>query len=269
MLRVPQVYIEEGDASLNMRDIDKYTLDYNVENFEDYQIIYRRRTILKYIHEYKAKKILEIGCGMVPLFQYIDDSAYETYTIVEPSPLFCENAKRLSKVCSGKISCINGYFGDPKVSNELKGKEYDFIICASLLHEIEDVDNFCGRLFETASDNTVLHINVPNADSMHRDIAKCMGIIKDNCQLTERNIRYQQSRVFTKETLIDLLISSGFEILNSGTQFIKPFTHDQMFKMLESGIISERVLDGLYYLSELPAYKDIGSEIYCNVRKRS
>ena len=53
-----------------MRDIDKYTENYIIANFEDYQIKYRRKLILDVMSKYNPKTILEIGCGMKPLFQY-------------------------------------------------------------------------------------------------------------------------------------------------------------------------------------------------------
>ena len=56
-----------------MRDLDKYTDEYNIANFEDYQIRYRKRKILEVIEEHAPKRILEIGCGMDPLFNYVED----------------------------------------------------------------------------------------------------------------------------------------------------------------------------------------------------
>ena len=51
-----------------MRDIKKYTERYKEPNFEDYQLVYRRRKILEILNKYQPLSILEIGCGMEPLF---------------------------------------------------------------------------------------------------------------------------------------------------------------------------------------------------------
>lgn len=52
--------------------------------------------------------------------------------------------------------------------------------------------------------------------------------------------------------------------MGKGSYFIKPFTHDQMEGMLEKGILSPTILEGLYGMSvELPDY---GAEIYVNCR---
>ena len=45
---------------------------------------------------------------------------------------------------------------------------------------------------------------------------------------------------------------------------MKPFSHKQMYQMLEMGIIDQTVLEGLYLMGEeLPEY---GSELYLNCR---
>ena len=42
--------------------------------------------------------------------------------------------------------------------------------------------------------------------------------------------------------------------------FIKPFTHKQMFEMLETKIIDEKVLEGLYGMTKY--MPNLGSEIF-------
>lgn len=54
-----------------MRDIKKYTDDYVVHDFETYQVEYRRKKVIEQINLYHPKRILEIGCGEVPLFGYL------------------------------------------------------------------------------------------------------------------------------------------------------------------------------------------------------
>lgn len=54
------------------------------------------------------------------------------------------------------------------------------------------------------------------------------------------------------------------EICEKGSYFVKPFSHAQMLKCVEQGIIDENILEALYKLTAyLPEY---GSEIYVNYR---
>ena len=105
-----------------MRDIKDYTEKYLDLGFERYQIYYRRKLILEFIEKYSPKKILEIGCGMDPLFQYIDPK-YLVYTVVEPSTEFYKNAVNLSKQFSNV--CIFNEEFSPREEYDLN--KYDFM----------------------------------------------------------------------------------------------------------------------------------------------
>ena len=240
-----------------MRDIDKYTENYIIANFEDYQIKYRRKLILDVMSKYNPKTILEIGCGMKPLFQYIDDIKYEKYVVVDPSNKFFDNAVRLSRN-DDRIECIHDFF----TARSVPHIKYDMIICASLLHEIENPGNMLKEIRKISQEETVIHINVPNVNSVHRLLAKSMGLITDVHEKSERNILYQQNTNFDLESLKSLICENGFMVVESGSYFIKPFTHTQMYEMIKADIINESVLDGLYKLAEI--FPENGSEIYVN-----
>ena len=114
---------------------------------------------------------------------------------------------------------------------------------------------------------TIVHINVPNAHSFHRILAKAMGVISEVDELSLRNIALQQNRVYDLTGLMRAVAQGGFEVLSSGSYFIKPFTHDQMQKMMREGIIDRSVLEGLYLLGE-EVEGLLGSEIYviCRIK---
>lgn len=241
-----------------MRDIINYTEQYMKPNFEDYQIIYRRKKIIEILSKYSHKKILEIGCGMEPLFKYIND--YEEYVVVEPSYEFFKNALKESKE---NVVCKNEYF---KYSDELKNMKFDYIVCSSLLHELEKPQEMIRDMYHICKEDTIVHINVPNAESFHRLLAVESKIIPATDFFSERNILFQQNTVFSLKQLKKLVEINGFEVIDEGTYFIKPFSHDQMYKLLEEKIITEDVLDGLYNMEKyLPK---LGSELYVNVKKR-
>lgn len=241
-----------------MRDIGDYTINYNIPNFEDYQIVYRRKKVLEIIKKYFHKNILEIGCGMEPFFQYIEGD-YDFYHIVEPSDIFYENAIKLSM---GKnVECIHGFF--PPEQDLLDG-QFDFILCSGLLHELEQPEKMLEGILKISNIDTTIHINVPNAKSIHRLVAKGMGLISDEHELSDRNLVYQQHNVFDLNSLAEIVESAGFEIIEQGSYFIKPFSHDQMYQTIDNEIISDDVLNGLYKVAGyLPEY---GSEIFVNCR---
>lgn len=92
------------------------------------------------------------------------------------------------------------------------------------------------------------------------------GLIEKQDCFSKRNIELQQNNVFNLDSLSEMVRAAGFDIIEKGSYFIKPFTHKQMYEMMNSNIIGKEVLDGLFDLSKyLPQF---GSEIYVNVRKR-
>lgn len=247
-----------------MRNIENYTKNYLQHDFEDYQVMYRRKKVLELVSKYNARRILEIGCGMEPLFSFLKDE-YDSYTVIEPSDVFFFNAMRL-KAESFNINCIHGFFGEERIMRSLSQSHYDLIICSSLLHEVESPGEFVRCMYSISDINTVVTVNVPNAKSFHRLLAKHMGLLLDEHDKTERNIIFQQHTVFDLESLSKLMEKKGFEIIDSGSYFIKPFTHKQMYQMMNEKIITKEVLDGLYSLEEeMPG---MGSEIYVNCRMR-
>lgn len=246
-----------------MRDIADYSNKYLLPSFEEYKVLYRRRKILEIVEKYRPASILEIGCGYEPLFQYIRDVRF---TVVEPADAFYEKADMLArdkslKMCEGRVKCIHGFFEE--VLDELT-QDYDMIICSSLLHEVEFPDRLLQAIAQCAGRHTIVHINVPNANSMHRLLGRAMGKISDIHDKSEGNIAFQQNNVFDADSLEKIAVKNGLQIIERGSFFVKPFSHAQMYEMMKQGIVDDNVLDGLYQLGvDMPAF---GSEIYVNCR---
>ena len=112
---------------------------------------------------------------------------------------------------------------------------------------------------------TRVHVNVPNARSLHRLLALEMGLIEDVHQLSYNQLCLQQPRTFDIDSLSALCTKNGFEVTEQGSYFIKPYTHRQMAQLQDIGLLDERMLDGLYSLARhLP---DMGSEIFVHLRR--
>ncbi len=136
------------------------------------------------------------------------------------------------------------------------------IICSSLLHEVENPKNLLHEISLASNQNTVIHINVPNADSFHRILAVKSGLIESTKTFSGRNVQMQQHVVFDMNSLINIMSETGFNVIEQGQYFLKPFFHSQMARMMQLNIIDEKVLDGLYEMGK----ENFGSEIYVNIK---
>lgn len=239
-----------------MRNIIDYQEKYFEEPFEDIQVCYRRKKVIELLKRYTHNNILEIGCGLEPLYKEFDD--YDKLVIVEPAPAFFEAIES-----KNNIICIKGFFEE--VVNQILELEirFDYIIVGSLLHEVDDPQKLLNAIKCVCNKDTVVHINVPNAYSMHRLLAREMGIIADVYERSELQKTMQRRCVYDLDGLKTEVIQAGFRVVDSGGVFIKFFTHSQMQRMLDEKIIDMAILDGMYALGE--AFPDNCSEIYVQV----
>ena len=244
-----------------MRDIDTYSKDYMNEPGEYYQAKYRKRKIIEVLSKYSHKHILEIGCGLDSLLNYMDD--FESMTIIEPGTFFFNKALDSSKE-NNKVRCVNDFFENWVDHSDVEPGVFDYIVLSSLLHELEEPEELLNKLRKICGSDTVVHINVPNAKSLHRLLAVEMGIISDVYQLSEQQIKMQRHHVFDLNLLNNLVKENGFHVIESGSYYPKFFSGSQMDQIISMGIVNDFVFDGLYGLSKY--LEDYGSEIYVNVK---
>ena len=239
----------------------KYSDQYSNQSFETSLVKIRRRQVLASLLKYGHKYILEIGCGLEPLFPYCGQ--FQTYTIVEPSEVFAQRARDLAAGTQG-IDIIQGYFEE--VYDQLPVKPcFDFIILSSLLHEVEKPIELLQAIWRLCGESTIIHINVPNVFSFHRLLAVEMGIINDIFEQSGTEAKFQRQTRFDKSLLFKMVEDNGFQIISSGTYFVKPFTHEQMEKMLHHGILDTLVIEGLERM--IKYMPDLGCEMFVDVKR--
>ena len=224
-----------------MRDIQDYEAKYQEEPCEKYQVKYRREKILELMLSCKHETVLEIGCGMEPLFEYVND--YKQMVIV----------------------CIQGFFEEKIDQIKATCGIYDFIVLSSLLHEVEGPEKLLKAIYQVCSDETIVHINVPNANSLHRLLAKEMGLIQDIHELSNLQKTLQRNSAFDLDSLCGIVSKCGFEVMQKGTYFPKLLSAGQMEKMLQQGIVKEDIFQGLNKM--IKYVPEFGSEIFVQAKK--
>lgn len=239
---------------------ERYAEQYREGAFEVALVRIRRKHVLRTLHRYPHRRILEVGCGLEPLFPYVD--AYDAYTIVEPSEAFVQNAVAQAG-SDPAVRIVQGTLEE--AYDRLTADAYDMIVLSSLLHEVPDPDALLTRVRALCGPATVVHVNVPNVRSFHRLLGVAMGLINDVHQPTQNEIDFQRHTRFDKESLVRKMQAHGFEVLSFATYFVKPFSNKQMEQMLSHQIIAPDVIEGLEKMSEhLP---DMGCEMYVELQK--
>lgn len=245
------------------RDLGDYAARYAELPFEALQVEFRRRVVLEVVQGCRAQHVLEVGCGLEPLAEHV--AQFTSWTIVEPATMFADAARRRLggdarvRVLEATIEAVaeRGWDGGPAP---------DLILLSSLLHEVPSPADVLRGVAALCGSRTLVHVNVPNATSLHRELAVAMGLIPAVSTLSPQQRMLQQGRIFDRDSLEQLVRDAGLEVLQSGGYLLKPFTHAQMQALVDGGTIDRTMLEGLHELGrKFPA---LASEIYVNARRR-
>ena len=238
------------------RDIVAYTNAYQRLPFEPIQATYRRKRVLAEIERFKPTRLLEVGCGHDPLFT---DLPGVVATVVEPSPVFAEYARQQSEHRSD-VCVVQATVEDLPPPPD----PFDMIIVSCLLHEVENPQKLLAAVRRLCRADTVVHVNVPNARSLHRLLAVAMGLIAAPSEISETQRTMQQRATYDHESLRSELERAGFTVLDGGSLFVKPFTHAQMQELVDQRFLTPAMLEGLDRLTN--SLPELGSEIWVNAK---
>jgi trans-aconitate methyltransferase len=246
------------------RDIEKYAHEYMTDyGFERVMVKYRRRLVLERVRAVNPQTVIEVGCGSELLYEYYlrESAPVNMWVIVEPAPDFARQAREAD--LPNAIVAEGTLEASVDKLRSLFGKNAPhLIICSAVLNEVNDADALIASMASLMDGRTILHANVPNANSFHRRLALAMGLISRLTEFTERNRTLQQHRVYGAQTLVRDIERAGLRVLETGGHFIKPFTHKQMEHI--SSVAGEEILDGLYVLGR--QHPEWSSEIFAEAK---
>jgi SAM-dependent methyltransferase len=242
------------------RNNKKYFKNYNNLNFENVLIETRRQEIISFLKKKKPKNILEIGCGNESICHYY--KSYKNFLVLEPSTYFITK-NNFSRIKNKGLKIYNSFLEDFKNDKNIN---FDFIICSSVLHETKSPKIFLRKIYNLSKKKTIIFFNVPNAFSLHRLLAVESGFIKNPFTRSKTQKKMQQKKVYSIETLTKELRNEGFSVILGKTNFLKPFTYDQMHKIIKNKIVPKQVLTGMKKIIKL--LPNFGAEINIYAKKR-
>lgn len=230
--------------------------------FEAEMVAARQRVILEELAWAKPRRVLEIGCGPVLLYDRAcrKKIPIHEWVMVDPCEAFTKKVRRKNI----PLLILSGFF--EKEIDKIQAivpQGFDFVICSGMLNEVRHPARFLRRVKKVLAKNGVLHINVPNAGSLHRRLGVAAGLIKRPHQIGRRNRQLMQYHVFSEESLRKVVRQGGFKIKSSGGYFMKPFSHAQM-QAIGPKVLTRRVLEGLWQLGR--QYPELATEIYVNAK---
>jgi hypothetical protein len=246
--------------------------EYHLTNkgMENVYSLLRQKRASGLIEAHKSKKILEIGIGANPVLCCLSrNSKIETLVSLEPNAFFATRYKKfmgeLEYQAVIDLKLIESSLEDcdlNQLRNYFAGFP-DFIVINSVIHEVPDLDIFFSSIKEMCDSHTLIHLNVPNGISLHKQLYD---------QLRDKEIDNKSAlisgriREFTPKSLQEIVSQYGFDVIELSTVGYKPFTMDQLSAMENCLEIDMPKMEDL---AKITTSDDWGAEIEMLIRLNS
>ena len=165
-----------------------------------------------------GRNMLEMGCATGELASLLFGSA-ERYDIVEGSSTNIDAARR--RVPKARFFQALWEEFEP-------ADRYSDIVLNCALEHVEDPAAVLSRARTWLATDGVIHIVVPNADSLHRLVGVEMGILEHRTSLSDSDVRIGHRRVYDLERLLQDVRAAGLEPLHWQGLFLKVVSNRQM-----------------------------------------
>lgn len=229
------------------KDIEGYAATYTASlGYEATMVRLRRRHVLAFLSRRPRGSVLEVGCGLEPLFAFYD--GYDLHVTVEPAEQFAAEATRLASD-HPRARVVRAYVEE--LPTHMPGAKFDTVVVSGALHEVPDPDAVLAAVREVCAPHALVHLNVPNARSFHRLLAVEMGLIRDVHETSALGRSLQRQREYDRDTLTATVERAGFRVTRFETYALKPLTHGQMQRLLDEQIVPANLPDALDALTHL------------------
>lgn len=229
--------------------LDSYISSYT--KFNDWLINRRYSHLCNY---FKGSSCLELGIAEGSGIDKLLDRFNEV-TVVDGSKLAISQVQERFK--NQNLIAVHSFFEEI----DFKGKVFDTIIMAHILEHVDDPILVLRKAKEFLADNGIIIIDVPNGNSLHRQVGVKMGLLNENTELNQADLSIGHQRVYTPETFKKDVEDSGLIINNFGGMFIKVLSNSQMEE-----VFNEQQLEALFNVGvDQP---EIAAEIYIIATKQ-
>lgn len=201
--------------------LDSYLASY--DRFNDWLIKRRYKYLEKF---FIGNSCLELGIaegtGVDNLLERFGD-----VTVVDGSKKAIDSIKEKYK--NTQLNAEHSYFEEMDLGN----KKFDTILMAHILEHVDDPSVVIKKACEYLSPRGVMIIDVPNGNSLHRQVGVKMGLLKKSTDLNEADLSIGHQRVYTPESFKEEIKSAGMKTVELGGMFIKVVSNSQTEKVFD------------------------------------
>lgn len=221
---------------------EKTFLDSVVETYATSQSqdkLARQLAVRTFTHFVRGGRALELGCSdgfMTNLIAQLVDHL----DVIEGSKEFIRRAE--------EKNIPNARFIHTLFEEYETDIRYDYVYATWVFEHVLDVSQVLKMIRSVLKPDGLLFVVVPNANVLSRQLAYHMGLLKDLKSLTENDLNHGHRRVYDRVSLNRDLTEAGFVSKSQGGILLKPLADFQMDKLIDSGILQQPQLEGLYSL---------------------
>lgn len=162
--------------------------------------------------------VCEMGYGEGITAQHLN-MYFNEYLVIEGAPSLVKKAR----LANPDLNIIETLF-----ENFVSKETFDLILALHVLEHVDDPLETLKRIKEWVKPEGEIVILVPNKNSVHRLLAKQMGLIKNLDDLSARDHLVGHQRVYDLETLKCDIEKAGFKISKEFGFFLKPLPNSMM-----------------------------------------
>lgn len=232
-----------GDVLETADMLDGYVPAYTA--FNDWMIQRRYQELTKY---FVGETCLELGSsegsGTTYLLQH-----FEEVVAVEGSGSAA--AALRARHSTSRLEVVHALFEDV----DLGDRRFDTIVLAHILEHVNDPLAVLRRAKSLVAREGVLIIDVPNADSLHRQVGVQMGLLQERTDLNAADLSIGHQRVYTPASFKAEAVQAGLTIRECGGMFIKVLSNAQT-----EAVFDDEQLEALFAVGR--DNPDIAAEIF-------
>lgn len=227
----------------NRYDLNTLVETYNIDNAYEQ---YKRFEFLKKLSvhvDLEGSKILELGSASGEMALLLAQKSKQVVA-VDGSSTFIKIAKERTSHMNN-ITFHEAYFETMEFN-----ETFDCLILDHILEHVIDPAALLVKLKGFMHSKSFIAISVPNAYALSRQLAVKMGLLESVYDLTENDRNHGHVRVYDWKTFEEQVVTSGFTLVGKHGLSFKLFSDKQMLAILDSGIIGEEQIKGLWGIGD-------------------
>lgn len=181
----------------------------------------------------KGDSLLELGIGHGYSTSRFSKH-FKRHLVIDGSSEIIRQFQESFPDCSASI--VESYFETFETS-----ERFDVIVMGFILEHVDDPELILSRYKKFLKPNGVIYLTVPNAEALNKRLGYEAGLLPSLFQLGEGDKALGHQRLFSVQTLKDLIQKCGYHCDKLEGIFLKPITTRQIQELA----LSEEILQGM------------------------